>query len=140
LKDIATEQDIKTLVDSFYAKVNEDEILGPIFNDVAKVDWDHHLPTMYRFWSTLLFRSMTYRGKPFPKHAVLPVQKEHFERWVSLFCKTVKENFEGPKAAEACNYALSIADTFQMRLGIFNPFLFQQCEGAQPNPLKVTAA
>jgi len=140
LKDIASEQDIKTLVDSFYQKVNQDEVLGPVFNDFAKVDWDHHLPTMYKFWSTLLFRTMSYRGKPFPKHAVLPVGQAHFERWVSLFCKTVKENFSGPKATEACNYALSIADTFQTRLGIFNPFLYQQCDCGKPNDLRVTAA
>jgi hemoglobin len=140
LKDIATEQDIKTLVDSFYAKVNQDELLGPVFNEVARVNWDHHLPTMYRFWSTLLLHSMTYRGKPFPKHEVLPVRKEHFERWVSLFCQTVEEHFEGPKAREARGYALSIADTFQSRMGIFNPFLYQQCSGGKPNELKVTAA
>src|SRR5690349_21165879 len=47
--DIATEKDIKTLVDSFYDKVNADPLLSPIFNGIAKVEWEHHLPTMYAF-------------------------------------------------------------------------------------------
>ena len=140
MKDIASEQDIKTLVDTFYGKVNKDELLGPVFNDVAKVEWDKHLPTMYSFWSTLLFRSMSYKGQPLAKHLVLPVKQEHFERWVSLFCKTVDQLFAGPRAKEAKNYALSIADTFQTRMGIFNPFLYQQCCGEKPNELKLTAA
>lgn len=114
--DITTEQDIKLLVDSFYEKVNEDELLSPIFNDLARVDWAEHLPTMYKFWSSLLFRSSAYQGQPWPKHAVLPVNPNHFARWLGLFRQTVEEHFTGPKAAEAKNVAASIADTFQNRM------------------------
>ncbi|HEX7861400.1 MAG TPA: group III truncated hemoglobin [Verrucomicrobiae bacterium] len=137
--DIRTNQDIKILVDSFYDRVNRDEILGPIFNEVAKVDWKHHLPTMYSFWSTMLFRTGEYKGRPWPKHAVLPLKQEQFERWVKLFCETVDTHFTGPKAAEAKSVALSIADTFQTRAGIFNPFLYHQCSGSKPDSLKLTA-
>ena len=116
--DIATEEDIKILVDSFYQKVNADELLAPIFNEVARVDWEEHLPTMYRFWSSLLFRSGNYQGQPWPRHAVLPVNARHFERWLRLFKQTVDEHFAGAKAVEARNIAASIADTFQNRLGL----------------------
>ena len=75
LCDIETAQDVKRLVDAFYAKVNYDELLAPIFNDIAQVDWPKHLPTMYRFWQSLLFGSGNYQGAPFPKHAVLPVER-----------------------------------------------------------------
>ena len=139
LNDISTERDIKALVDSFYDRVNRDEILRPIFNDIARVDWDHHLPTMYAFWTKMLFRTGEYKGQPWPKHAVLPLKKEQFERWVKLFCHTVDSLFEGPKAREAKSAALSIADTFQTRAGIFNPFLYQQCSDAKPDPLRLTA-
>lgn len=125
LKDIANDEDVKLLVDQFYDRVSQDELLSPIFNDVAQVDWEHHLPTMYSFWSSMLLRSATYKGRPWPKHAPLPVRQEHFERWVSLFCQTVDRLFQGPKANEAKSTALSIADTFQTRFGIFNPFLFR---------------
>jgi hemoglobin len=144
LQDIATEQDIKLLVDSFYDRVNQDGVLGPIFNHVAQVNWEHHLPTMYSFWTQMLFRKPVYKGAPWPKHMVLPLTKQHFERWISLFSKTVDALFAGPKANEAKSAALSIADTFQTRFGIVNPYLFQHCSGndtnpARPGALKLTA-
>ncbi len=60
----------------------------------------------------MLLGTGTYRGAPFPKHAVLPVEKAHFDRWLELFLATVDELFSGPKAEEAKGRALSIADTF----------------------------
>ncbi|MDB6110253.1 MAG: sec-independent protein translocase TatC [Pedosphaera sp.] len=114
--DIITEADIKTLVDSFYQKVNADELLSPIFNGVAQVDWAEHLPTMYQFWGSMLLRTNNYRGRPWPKHALLPVNAAHFTRWLALFKQTVDERFTGLKAIEAKNIAASIADTFQNRL------------------------
>jgi hemoglobin len=119
--DITTENHIKILVDSFYNKVNTDSLLSPIFNNVAHVDWQKHLPLLYQFWSTLLFRSNTYQGRPWPKHALLPVSVEHFDRWISLFKETVDEHFSGPKATEAKNTAASISDTFQNRLHLVRP-------------------
>jgi len=114
--DIATESDIKLLVDSFYQKVNDDELLSPIFNDWAQVDWDVHLPTMYKFWGSLLLQNKTYQGQPWPKHAVLPVNTDHFTRWLTLFKQTTDEHFTGPTAVAAKNFAASIADTFQNRM------------------------
>lgn len=116
--DIETTADVRTLVDRFYEKVNRDALLGPIFNEIAAVDWPSHLATLYTFWETLLFGSGTYQGAPFPKHAVLPVEKAHFDRWIELFLATVDENFSGPKAEEAKGRALSIADTFARRMGV----------------------
>jgi hemoglobin len=119
-RDIENEDDIKVLVDTFYDHVNEDDLLGPVFNDFAKIDWDHHLPVMYNFWSTVLFGSMTYKGQPFPKHMRLPIAKEHFARWIELFVKTVDKLYEGAKAEEIKQKALSIAQVFQMRLGLID--------------------
>ena len=118
LRDIRTAEDVRTLVDSFYDKVTRDELLAPIFNDVARVDWSAHLPIMYRFWESMLLGAGTYQGAPFPKHAVLPVQKEHFARWLALFVETVDAHFDGPKAEEAKGRAASIADTFAQRMGL----------------------
>ncbi len=92
-----------------------------MFDEVAKVDWPSHLETLYDFWETLLFRKTNYTGAPFPKHAVLPVAKEHFDRWLRLFVETIEENFAGPKAEEAKGRALSIADTFARRMGVLPP-------------------
>lgn len=119
-RDISTADDVKTLVDRFYDKVNDDALLAPIFNEIAGVNWSAHLPTMYRFWESLLFGSGNYSGAPFPKHAVLPATQLHFERWLSLFIATVNENFAGPKADEAKGRAVAIADTFARRMNVLD--------------------
>ena len=118
LPDLSTPDDVRTLVDSFYRKVNQDELLAPVFNEVIGVRWSEHLPKMYSFWESMLFGAGTYQGAPFPKHAVLPVQRDHFARWLGLFVETVDAHFHGPKAEEAKGRAASIADTFAQRMGL----------------------
>ncbi|RNI32628.1 group III truncated hemoglobin [Rufibacter immobilis] len=117
--DIATEEDIRTLVDTFYGHVNQDDLLRPIFNEVAHVDWEHHLPNMYAFWSSVLFGSMAYKGQPFPKHLALPIERTHFTRWIALFIQTVEDLFAGPMAEQAKQKATSIANIFQMKMGLW---------------------
>lgn len=121
MTDIETEADVRELVDAFYAQIQRDALLGPIFNDVAQVDWAHHLPKMYAFWNGIILGVTGYRGAPFPPHTVLPIGREHFERWVALFCGTVDAKFTGVGATRAKNAAASIAHTFAMRLGVIDP-------------------
>jgi hemoglobin len=106
------------LVNSFYAKVNKDDLLAWIFNDFAKVDWETHLPIMYDFWSTVLLYTKSYKAHPFDVHISLPVEKRHFDRWVKLFQETVEEHFSGPAAEEAKSRASSISEIFQYKLKI----------------------
>ena len=114
--DIQTEADVKTLVDTFYDKVNADALLAPVFNDFAHVDWPAHLPRMYDFWSGLLLHTSRYRGQPFLKHLPLPITGPHFQRWLGLFTLTVDELFAGPVASEAKLRAQNIARVFESRL------------------------
>lgn len=118
-KEILHLEDIKILVDSFYGKVREDELLAPIFNEVIKDRWPAHMETMYTFWQTLLLGERTYKGHPFAPHANLFITKIHFDRWLELFYKTVNDNFEGEKAEEAKWRASRIAEVFQMRLEMY---------------------
>ncbi len=117
--DIQTLDHIRSLVDSFYTKVRADELLGPIFEGIIQDRWPAHLEKMYRFWQTVLLSEHTYMGSPFAPHATMPVEKEHFERWVGLFRQTVDEQFEGPKAEEAKWRAERMADMFQMKIAYF---------------------
>ena len=122
--DIESSAEVRILVDRFYEKVRRDPLIGPIFDEVAKVDWPSHLATLYSFWETLLKvgeGNGVHSGAPFPKHARLPVEKAHFDRWLQLFLETVDENFSGEKANEAKGRALSIADTFARRMGLLPP-------------------
>jgi hemoglobin len=121
MPDICSEADVRQLVDSFYAKVRDDALLNPIFSDVAHVDWAHHLPKMYAFWNGMILGKTGYNGRPFPLHAVLPVDKTHFNRWLALFTATVDEHFSGSGAERAKNAAASIAHTFASRMGVIDP-------------------
>ena len=116
LPDITSEADVKLLVDTFYAKVNHDALLDPVFNGFAHVDWPQHLPKMYAFWSGLLLGTARYQGRPFPKHVPLPIDATHFQRWVVLFQATVNELFAGPVADEAKLRGQAIAQVFEVRL------------------------
>lgn len=127
LSDISNREDIQVLVDAFYTKVQADDLIGPIFGAVPGFEWHTHLPAMYRFWETLLLGAGSYQGAPFPKHAVLAIQQPHFERWLALFLSTVGEHFAGPRAEDAKDRAISIADTFARRMGVLtNPGAFAQ--------------
>src|SRR5690606_13278699 len=112
------EEDIKKLVDGFYEKVNKDELLSPVFNDFARVDWPHHLPKMYGFWNFMVLGIPGYKGQPFPVHARLPVTAEHFGRWLDLFIKNTDEHFAGKNAELAKEKAGNIARVFQYKLGL----------------------
>jgi len=115
-KQLLNLEDIKLLVDSFYGKVQEDDMLAPIFNRVIEDRWPEHLAKMYTFWQTVLLSEHTYYGSPFPPHSKLPITKEHFDRWLKLFFETVKENFEGEKADEAQWRASKMAEIFQFKI------------------------
>lgn len=117
-KDILTEKDIQLLVNSFYDKVNKDELLAPVFNIEAGIDWDHHLPKMYKFWGTQLIGTADYQGQPFPPHMKLAITAVHFKRWQELFIETVYDLFEGAIADLAIYKAKNIALIFQHKLGL----------------------
>ena len=115
-KDIENIDDIKKMVNTFYSKVRKDNLIGPIFNDKIQNHWDEHLNKLHSFWQSILLKEQTYFGYPFPPHAQLPINKTHFDRWLSLFTETVDNLFAGPVADEAKNRAYSISDIFQGKL------------------------
>ena len=119
-KEILNIQDIKLLVDTFYEKVKDDELLSNIFNDVIQDRWPEHLEKMYKFWQTILLEEHTYYGSPFLPHANLPVSRIHFNRWLELFFATVDDLFEGEKAQEAKWRANKMAEMFQLKRASYN--------------------
>ena len=117
--DIATLEDIKLLVDTFYSQVQKDDFLGPIFNEKIGKRWPEHLEKMYRFWQTILLEVHTYSGSPFPPHKQLPVSKEHFNRWMELFTQTTDSLFTGALADEAKLRAKNMAEMFNYKIEYF---------------------
>jgi hemoglobin len=115
-KDITCLKDIKTLVDSFYDKVRNDEMLADIFNNKIEDRWPQHLEKMYSFWQTVLLEEHTYNGSPFLAHAKLPVDKAHFKQWLQLFFETIDENFAGEKAERAKWQGERMAEMFHHKI------------------------
>lgn len=118
-KQLLDLDDVKKMVDGFYHKVRQDDLLGPVFNDRIEDRWPQHLEKMYAFWQTTLLGEHTYSGRPFLPHATLPVSHQHFERWVALFTQTVDELFAGEKADEAKWRAGKIAEMFELKVHHF---------------------
>lgn len=118
--DISNRNDIQKLVLAFYDKVKQDEVIGYIFNDVAKVNWEKHLPVMYDFWENVLFGSGNYSGNPMATHTRLhektALSAEHFNRWKSIWTGTVDELFEGDTAELAKQRAVSIATVMHIKV------------------------
>ncbi len=113
MKDIKSAEDIKHLVDNFYLQVRDHIILGYIFNDVASINWQKHLPVMYTFWESVLLGSHNYHGNPMLPHIALskktPLTHKEFDEWVRLFEQTVDRLFEGPTAQLAKQKGQQIA-------------------------------
>ncbi|MCC1484262.1 group III truncated hemoglobin [Winogradskyella immobilis] len=105
-KDIKTRDHVFLLVSSFYAKVRDNEVLGPFFNDTIK-DWDTHLQHLTTFWESSLFLKTKYTGNPLEVHARVDVAHNnsitelHFGIWLNLWYQTIEELFEGDYAENA---------------------------------------
>lgn len=85
-----TDAMIADLVETFYARVRKDALIGPVFE--ARVsDWTTHLRQMRMFWSSVALMTGVYHGRPMEKHLPLPVDARHFDRWLSLFRETARE-------------------------------------------------
>ncbi len=115
-KDIQDLNDIKLLVDTFYGKVRENPMLKDIFNTIIQDRWPEHLAKMYNFWQTVLLEEHTYYGSPFVPHAKLPVDLEHFDKWLLLFNSTVDDLFEGEKAEKAKWQGQRMAEMFHSKI------------------------
>lgn len=118
--DLASRADIECLVNDFYGRVRDDELLGPIFDDVAHTDWARHLPKMYAFWEGVLFGVAGFRGDPLAVHRELASRtalgEREFGRWLDLFHESVDSSFSGPCAASAKTRARRIAAVMQQHV------------------------
>ena len=103
---------IERLVRSFYLRVQEDALLGPVFN-ARIVDWESHLQRMFSFWHSVTLMSGTYKGQPMEKHQPLPVDANHFDRWLELFEETAQAICEPEAAKHFVSRARMIAESLE---------------------------
>jgi hemoglobin len=119
-----TPSSIVQLVDTFYARVREDAVLGPVFEEKLAGHWQEHMPRMYAFWTKVLLDTGEFQGNVFGKHMALSgIDKEHFVRWLTLFRMTAIEVFGPDGAGPAILVANRIASSLQ--LGFFGDIQVQ---------------
>jgi hemoglobin len=120
VRDLDTPEEIAEMVRRFYADVAQDDLLGPMFNDVAQVDWSEHLPKLTAFWCRALLGITGYAGNPFRAHTLVhdrqAFTRAHFERWLSLFHDTVELGWVGPRAGRALELAHNVARVHSQQL------------------------
>lgn len=89
---------VSHFVESFYGRIQKDDLLGPIFG--ARIhDWPTHLELMKGFWRSILMNSGEFSGNPMAKHiAIDGLEERHFAHWLELFYETLRE-LEGDPAA-----------------------------------------
>jgi hemoglobin len=122
--DAITPSTIVQLVDTFYSRVREDAVLGPVFEARLAGHWHEHMPRMYAFWTKVLLDTGEVQGNVFGKHMLLTgIGKEHFVRWLTLFRMTAIEVFGEDHAEPAIVVANRIASSLQ--LGFFGDIQVQ---------------
>jgi len=89
---------VAKLVESFYARIRADALLGPIF--AARIsDWAPHLDRMKSFWRSVLHNSGEFAGNPMAKHLAIPgLERDHFAHWLDLFYATLRDLERHPAA------------------------------------------
>ena len=122
---------IERVVDAFYVRIRADAVLGPVFN--ARVsDWDDHLATMRRFWSSVTLMSGAYHGEPMTKHAALPLSGADFDRWLALFRQTVEDMCAPEAAAFFIDRSRRIARSLEMGIAVSRGILLKNGERLAP--------
>jgi hemoglobin len=119
-RDLDSPEEIAEMVRRFYADVTMDDLLGPMFNDVARVDWGEHLSKLTAFWRRALLDLPGYVGNPFRAHALVHDKRAftpaHFERWLTLFHETLELGWTGPNADRAAELADNVARVHSQHL------------------------
>ena len=89
---------IAQLVETYYARIRTDDLLGPIF--AARItNWPLHLGRMKSFWRSILHNSGEFAGNPMAKHLAIPgLDQNHFAHWLDLFYATLRDLERHPSA------------------------------------------
>jgi hemoglobin len=112
-RDLDDPDEVAEMVRRFYTDVAQDDLLGPMFNDVAHVDWSAHLPKLAAFWCRAFLSMPGYEGNPYRAHLLVHSRRSftraHFERWLDLFHETLDLGWAGPKVEHAKALAHRVA-------------------------------
>ncbi len=118
--DLDSRSAIHDLVVGFYREIVNDELLGPVFDEVAEVDWPSHIPRLIDYWSRILLDEPVYNGSMAAAHRevheIEAFRVEHFDRWFELWCDSIDSRWAGPYADRARAHAARTAGLLSRQL------------------------
>jgi len=123
-EDKITHENIRKFVMDFYAKLINDDIVGPFFiaklgEDINSEIWQTHLETIVGFWTSLAFGEPKYNGNLFLPHTQLgDLKRETFEQWLKLFAETLDDVYVESIANKFKERSVIIAGNFMRNLMI----------------------
>lgn len=112
MHDIDSRTDIELLINTFYAKLLQNDEMKVIFKDI---DFPSHVPHIVSFWAFVLLDETGYKTNVFDKHIHLPIQPHQFDIWLKHFTETVDALFLGERAEMAKQRATALSYTFKSK-------------------------
>jgi hemoglobin len=120
MSDLRRRSDVHDLVVDFYREVVMDDMLAPVFEEVAEVDWATHIPKLIDYWCRVLFGDPSYDGSILGPHQYVheaePFRADLFDRWFALWAAAIDRRWTGPNAERAKDHAATIAGVLSRRL------------------------
>jgi hemoglobin len=120
VRDLDSRAAIHDLVVHFYREVVFDELLEPMFGEVAEVDWSIHMPKLVDYWCRVILGQPGYDGYLLGAHRHLhdlePLTTELFDRWYALWVDAVDSGWAGPNAELAKSHAIRIGRVLARRI------------------------
>ena len=76
--DLSTRTQIHDLVVDFYREIVFDDLLAPVFGEVAEVDWAVHIPKLIDYWCRVLLAQPGYVGTILHAHRHVHLKMRRF--------------------------------------------------------------
>ena len=118
--DLETRADIEQVLVAFYGKVLQDPVIGHFFTQIVSLNLETHIPVITDFWEAVVFGHRTYSKNVMEVHQhihqLANIQKEHLNRWVELFTRTIDVQFEGERATLMKQRGQSVATLMDIKL------------------------
>lgn len=125
------EESLRSVVETFYARAREDDLIGPIFNSAID-DWPEHLDKLHAFWSSVMLTSGRYKGRPLPAHIkhADAIDARAFKRWLALWNQTTDDLLDRTSATALQEKADRIAESLSLGIQLArDPQAPLECRG-----------
>lgn len=113
-------QDVRQIVDEHYRQLLEDDYTAPLFQHL---NLETHLPRIYNFWSFILnieAAEHPYTGSAFEPHARLPLEHQHFQKWMEFLYHAIDQHHDGEMADLWKEKARQMGMLFEYKLGLMD--------------------